>query len=172
MSDFLPPLLGLGRPEVGWPSLPSRAETDRERGNRIRRKQEKPAISEAEAETPATQAADIPVTEEPKESKRPKPPREPRSYKGLVWVVIIILLGAGGFFAWQQGLVEQAGDTMKQAGGKVIDLVEAQLPDEVETAPITDTQPGIQDGEKDPGQTEVVEPSPEPQPEPDRRENF
>jgi len=131
-----------------------------------RTKQGKPEISEAEAETPATQAADIPVTEEPKESKRPKPPREPRSYKGLVWVVIIILLGAGGYFAWQQGLVEQAGDTMKQAGGKVIDLVEAQLPDEVETAPITDTQPEIQDGEKDPGQTEVVEPSPEPKPEP------
>ena len=131
-----------------------------------RTKQGKPEISEAEAETPVTQAADIPVTEEPKESKRPKPPGEPRSYKGLVWVVIIILLGAGGFFAWQQGLVEQAGDTMKQAGGKVIDLVEAQLPDEVETAPITDTQPGIQDGEKDPGQTEVVEPSPEPKPEP------
>ncbi len=131
-----------------------------------RTKQGKPEISEAEAETPVTQAADIPVTEEPKESKRPKPPREPRSYKGLVWVVIIILLGAGGFFAWQQGLVEQAGDTMKQAGGKVIDLVEAQLPDEVETAPVTDTQPEIQDGEKDPGQTEVVEPSPEPKPEP------
>ncbi len=131
-----------------------------------RTKQGKPEISEAEAKTPVTRVDDVPVTEEPKQSKPPKPPREPRSYKGLVWVVIIILLGAGGFFAWQQGLVEQAGDTMKQAGGKVIDLVEAQLPDEVETAPVTDTQPEIQDGEKDPGQTEVVEPSPEPKPEP------
>ncbi|MHC4222182.1 MAG: PP2C family protein-serine/threonine phosphatase, partial [Planctomycetota bacterium] len=56
-------------------------------------KQEKPEISETEAEKPATEIPDVPVTEEPIESKQPKQPREPRSYKGLVWVVIIVLLG-------------------------------------------------------------------------------
>jgi len=135
-----------------------------------RTNQERPEVSETETETPVTQVADESVADESKQSEKPK---EPRSYKGLVWVVIIILLGAGGFFAWQQGLVEQAGDTMKQAGDtmkqagdKVKDLVVAQLPDEVETAPVTDTQPEVQDDVPDPGETEVVEPSPEPQPEP------
>jgi formylglycine-generating enzyme required for sulfatase activity/serine/threonine protein phosphatase PrpC len=67
----------------------------------------------------------------------PEQSREPRSYKGLIWLVIIILLGGGGFFAWQQGLVEQVEDSVKQAGEKVQDLVKAQLPDNTETASVT-----------------------------------
>jgi formylglycine-generating enzyme required for sulfatase activity/serine/threonine protein phosphatase PrpC len=137
-----------------------------------RAKLEQIDISAPEAETSAARADDVPVAEKPKESKQPKQPKqskEPRSYKGLIWIVIIILLGAGGFFAWQQGLVEQAGDKMKQAGDKVIDMVEAQIPDEVETAPVTDQGAEIQDttdsGDKDPGQTDAVETAPEPKPE-------
>ena len=71
------------------------------------------------------------------ELRIPEQTREPRSYKGLVWMVIIILLGGGGFFAWQQGLVEQVEDTVKQAGEKVQDLVKAQMPDKTETASVT-----------------------------------
>ncbi|NNE62544.1 MAG: SpoIIE family protein phosphatase, partial [Gammaproteobacteria bacterium] len=37
----------------------------------------------------------------------PEPPREPRSFKWLVWPLIILILGAGGYFAWKQGLVQQ-----------------------------------------------------------------
>jgi len=60
-------------------------------------------------------------------------------------MVIILLLGGGGFFAWQQGLVDQVGDTVKQAGDKVKDLVVAQLPDKVETAPVMKGGTGSQD---------------------------
>jgi formylglycine-generating enzyme required for sulfatase activity/serine/threonine protein phosphatase PrpC len=77
----------------------------------------------------------------------PEQSREPRSYKGMIWMVIIILLGGGGFFAWQQGLVEQVEDTVKQAGEKVQDLVKAQMPDKTETAPVTS---GVQEIEKKP----------------------
>ena len=73
--------------------------------------------------------------------------REPRSYKGLIWMAIILLLGGGGFFAWQQGLVEQVEDTVKQAGDKVQELVKAQMPDKTETAPVTS---GAQKIEKKP----------------------
>ncbi len=111
-----------------------------------RTKQEEIEISAPEPELPVTRVADVPVAEEPKE------PKEPRSYKGLIWIAIIILLGAGGYFAWQQGLVEQLSDSVKQAGEKVKDLVEDQISNPVEPDP--DTKP-------------VVEPQPEPQPEPE-----
>jgi formylglycine-generating enzyme required for sulfatase activity/serine/threonine protein phosphatase PrpC len=86
------------------------------------------------------------------ELRIPEQTREPRSYKGLVWMVIIILLGGGGFFAWQQGLVEQVEDTVKQAGEKVQDLVKAQMPDKTETAPVTS---GVQEIEKKPELTMI-----------------
>jgi len=131
-----------------------------------RAKNEEIEISAPEPEVQITRDTEAPIAEEPK---------QPRSYKGLIWIVIVILLGAGGFFAWQQGLVEQATDSVKQAGDKVKDLVEAQLPDEVEAAPITDNEPQIQDtqvGDKDPDQTEIVEPDSEPQPEPEPEPQF
>ncbi len=110
-------------------------------------------ISAPEPELPVTRVADVPV---------PKEPKEPRSYKGLVWIVIIIFLGAGGFYAWQQGLVEKAGDTVKQAGDKVIDLVEDQITEQVEPAPDTGKEPEVE-----PQPEPEPEPQPEPEPEPE-----
>ena len=118
-----------------------------------RAKHEEIDISAPEPETPVTRVADAPVPEEVK---------EPRSYKGLikgfVWVVVIVFLAAGGYFAWQQGLVEKAGDSVKEAGEKVIDLVEAQIPEPVEPEPQPEVEPQV---EPEP----EVEPQPEPEPE-------
>jgi formylglycine-generating enzyme required for sulfatase activity/serine/threonine protein phosphatase PrpC len=113
-----------------------------------RAKQEEIEISALEPELPTTRVADVSVREEPK---------EPRSYKGLVkgiiWVVIIVFLAAGGYFAWQQGLVEQAGE-------KVIELVEDPIPEQTEPEPQPEVEPGA---EPEP----QVEPQPEPELEPE-----
>ena len=121
-----------------------------------RKKLEEIEISAPEPELPVTRVADVLVPEEPKE---PKEPKEPRSYKGLIWIAIIILLGAGGYFAWQQGLVKQAGDSVKQAGEKVKDLIEDQMSKPVEPESGTDTRPVVEPQPQ-------AEPKPEPQPEP------
>lgn len=127
------------------------------------RKKEEPVAQPApEAEKPVSRIADVEVKEEP------KPEKEPRSYKGLVWLLIVGLLGAGGYFAWQKGLFQQAQEQVEQ-------LVEAQqgVP---EVEPITATeieseQQAIEAGEQqaEPLQPEPeleLEPEPEPEPEP------
>lgn len=70
-----------------------------------------------------TRVADVEIKEEYK---------EPRSYKGLVWLVIVILLAAVGYFAWQKGLVTQ----MTDKAGEIIEAQTAVDPDPV-TAPET-----------------------------------
>ena len=100
-----------------------------------RAKQEEIVISAPEPAIQDSGLADVFIPEQYK---------EPRSYKGLVWMVIIILLGGGGFFAWQQGLIEQVEDTVKQAGEKVQELVKAQVPDKTETAPNTSSAQAIE----------------------------
>ncbi len=106
-------------------------------------------------DAPVTQVVEAPIIEEPK---------QPRSYKALIWVAIIILLGAGGFFAWQQGLVEQASDTVKQAGENIKDMVDAP--------PVTDNQTETQSGEKAPQPAVIVEADPETKPDPDPKAQF
>lgn len=133
-----------------------------------RAKQEEVETPESQPEVPVTRVADVPA---------PKEPKEPRSYKGLIWIVILLLLGAGGFFAWQQGLVEQATEAAKQAGEKVKDLVEAQLPDEAEVPVATNVKPEVevtQESEKTPLPTENVKTDPEPvvEPEPQPEPQF
>ena len=116
-----------------------------------REKQEEIVISAPEPAIQDTGLADVSISEQYK---------EPRSYKGLVWMVIILLLGGGGFFAWQQGLVDQVGDTVKQAGDKVKDLVVAQFPDKVETAPVTNGgtgSQGVQGSEKQQAKLTMIE---------------
>jgi len=115
-----------------------------------RAKQEPAEKPETKSEVPVTPVTETVIIKEPQE------PREPRSYKGLIWVIIVILLGVGGFFAWQQGLIDKAGDSVKQVGDKMKDMVESQLPDE--TQPVVEPEPQPQP---------QPEPEPEPQPEPE-----
>lgn len=58
--------------------------------------------------------------------------KEPRSYKGLVWLLIIILLVTAGYFAWQKGLVTQVTDKAVE----IIETLTAVDPEAV-TAPET-----------------------------------
>ena len=104
--------------------------------------------SAAEAE-PATEA------EVPDSAPVAKKARgEPRSYKWLVWLVVVGLLGGGGYFAWQAGFVKQAED-------KVMALIESQTAP-VEVEPVVEQPPVVEPVaiEKPP------EPVPEPEPEP------
>ena len=85
-----------------------------------------------------------------------KPPREPRSYKWLVWLVVVGLLGGGGFFVWQGGYVKQA-EEMATA------LIESQT-SSTQAEPVVE-QTQVQAPEEEP-QVVEVQPEPEPEPEP------
>ncbi len=81
----------------------------------------------------------------------PDEPKEPRSYKWLVWVIVLGLLGGGGFYAWQQGLVDQAIDKGTELAESAQQTIEAEL--EAEPEPVPEPEP-------------VAQPEPEPEPEP------
>ena len=94
-----------------------------------------------------SRAGDVEVPEEPEKSG---------SLKWLVWVVVLAVLGAGGFFAWQQGLVDDAlnkGTALVEATTKTIEA-EIQPEVEAEPEPAPEPEPEV-----------VIEPAAEPQPE-------
>jgi formylglycine-generating enzyme required for sulfatase activity/serine/threonine protein phosphatase PrpC len=93
------------------------------------------APEEAPAE-PAPRVADVEVPDEP---------REPRSFKWLIVLVIIGLLGGGGFFAWKQGFIDDA----VEKGSDLVESTTQAMQPEPEPAP-----------EPEP----VAEPEPEPEP--------
>ncbi len=110
------------------------------------------AIPEEPASAPAQRVADIQIPEEPK---------EPRSFKGLIWVVIIGLLAAGGYFAWQQGVVQKATDT-------AINVIEEQITEMTKVDPEAEPEPVAEtttESEMEP-EPEVVTTEPEPAVEP------
>ena len=109
-----------------------------------------PEAEPAQPAQPVSRVADVVVKE------APKPKKEPRSYKGLVWFLILGLLGGGGYFAWQKGLFQQVREQVEE-------LVEAQQ-DTPEPEPITASEI---ESEQQAGQTEVVEVEPEPTPAPE-----
>ena len=76
---------------------------------------------------------------------------EPRSYKWLVWLVVVGLLGGGGYFAWQAGFVKQAED-------KVVALIESQTA-LVEVEPVVEQPPVVE--------PVAIEEPPEPEPVPE-----
>ena len=81
--------------------------------------------------------------------------KEPRSYKWLVWLIFIGLLGGGGYFAWKGGYV-------KQAEKQIMALIEAQKSSfEAEPEPTQEPEP-----EPEPELEPTPEPVPEPEPEP------
>ncbi|MDJ0776735.1 MAG: SUMF1/EgtB/PvdO family nonheme iron enzyme [Gammaproteobacteria bacterium] len=84
---------------------------------------------------------------------------EPRSYKWLVWLVVLGVLGGGGFFAWQQGLVDQAIDKGNELVESTQESIEAELQQEPEVEPAPEPEPVA---EPEPVPEPVVEPEPEP----------
>ena len=121
-----------------------------------RKQEEAAAQPDAESEKPVSRIADVQVKEQP------SPPREPRSYKGLVWLVILGLLGAGGFFAWEKGLLQQVQEQVQE-------MLEAQL-ETPEVEPITASeieseQQAAEQAEPLAEQAETLQAEPTPEPE-------
>ncbi|MDH3387353.1 MAG: SUMF1/EgtB/PvdO family nonheme iron enzyme [Gammaproteobacteria bacterium] len=96
---------------------------------------------------PVSRVADVYIHEEP---------QEPRSYKWLVWLIVLGALGGGGYFAWQQGLVDDAMQKGSELVESTTQTIEAEL--QAEAEPVIETQP-----EPEP----VVEAEPEPVVEPE-----
>jgi formylglycine-generating enzyme required for sulfatase activity/serine/threonine protein phosphatase PrpC len=113
-------------------------------------------IKEREIRGAATQEIKIEAPAEPTERVDevkipdvPREPREPRSYKWLVWLVVLAILGGGGFFAWKQGLVNDAMDKGSELVEATTQSIEAELQSEPEPEPESEA---------------VVEPEPVPEP--------
>jgi formylglycine-generating enzyme required for sulfatase activity/serine/threonine protein phosphatase PrpC len=97
-------------------------------------KEKKGAPEELPAAKEAISKA-VPAEPEPKStSVRYEPPREPRSFKGLLWIFILILLGGGGYYAWQQGMLNGLIDQFSE---EVEQLKNEPAPVAPETEPAT-----------------------------------
>jgi formylglycine-generating enzyme required for sulfatase activity/serine/threonine protein phosphatase PrpC len=95
---------------------------------------------------PVSRVADVQIPNEPE--------KEPRSYKWLVWLIVIGLLGGGGYFAWQAGLLGKAVDKGTELVETTTQSIEAELEAEPEPEPVVEAAP-------------EPEPEPEPTPEPE-----
>ena len=101
---------------------------------------------EAPAAEPTARVADVKIFAEP---------TEPRSYKWLVWLVVLAILGGGGFFAWKQGLISDAMDKGSELVESTTQSIEAELQPEPAPEPEAVAEP-----EPDPVPEPVVEPEP------------
>ncbi len=100
-------------------------------------------------EAPVTRVADVSLAET----------TEPRSYKWLVWLMIIVMLAGGVFFAWQKGFVQQVIDG-------VVEIIESNTPEVVIPEPEVAPEPGSESGFEDDEPEPSPDPSPDPTPEP------
>ncbi len=97
-------------------------------------------------EAPVTRVADVKLPES----------SEPRSYKWLVWLVIVVLLGVGGYFAWQKGLVQQVISAVEG-------LVEVKVPEIVIPGPESESESGFEDEKPETKPEPVQEPKADPE---------
>ena len=112
-----------------------------------------PIDIEAPAE-PAARVADVRVEDDYK---------EPRSFKWLIWLVVLAALGGGGFYAWQQGLINDAMDKGTELVDSTTQSIEAELEADPIPEPVTAPEP---EPEPDSMVESVVESEPELEPEP------
>jgi formylglycine-generating enzyme required for sulfatase activity len=111
---------------------------------------------EVRHEAPAAEEPETPPAEPVSrlaDASIPDEPEEPRSYKWIIVLVLLGLVGGGVFFAWQTGLF---GKAVEQG----TELVEATT-QSIEAEPEPEPEPVV-DAEPEP----VAEPEPEPEPEP------
>ena len=106
--------------------------------------------AEAPPAEPVTRVAEIQIPDEPEY-------REPRSYKWLVWLIVLGVLAGGGFYAWQQGFVDDAMQKGTELVESTTKSIEAELEKEPEPAPEPAPAP-------EPEPEVVAEPEPEPTP--------
>ncbi len=76
---------------------------------------------------PAARVADVQVFEEPASE---------RSFKWLVWLIVLAVLGGGGFFAWQQGLIDDA----MEKGNDLVESTTQSIQAEMAPEPEPDTR--------------------------------
>ncbi len=117
----------------------------------VKEKVEKPlgdATDFTPPEKPASRVADVVIKEEPI--------KEPMSFKWLIWLVVIGVLGGGGYFAWQQGLVGDAIDK----GTEIAKTLPEKLP-ETTPEPAPEAAPEVA---PEPTPAPEAEPAPEPEP--------
>ena len=75
---------------------------------------------------PAPRVADVKVDAEPSAG---------RSLKWLVWLIVLAVLGGGGFFAWKQGLIDDAMKKSTEMVESTTKSIEAELQSELEPEP-------------------------------------
>ena len=137
----------------------------------VKEKVEKPlgdASDFVPPEKPASRVADVVIKEEPV--------KEPMSFKWLIWLVVIGVLGGGGYFAWQQGLVGDAIDK----GTEIAKTLPEKLPEttpEPAPEPAPEAAPEVAPEptpapEAEPAPEPVVEPEPAPEPFVDKPDVF
>ena len=129
----------------------------------VKEKVEKPlgdASDFTPPEKPASRVADVVTKEEPV--------KEPMSFKWLIWLVVIAVLGGGGYFAWQQGLVGDAIDKGTEIAKSLPEKLPESTPEPApEPAPEPEAQPAPEpEPEPEPAAEPEAAPEPEPAPEP------
>jgi formylglycine-generating enzyme required for sulfatase activity/serine/threonine protein phosphatase PrpC len=102
---------------------------------------------------PVSRVADVQIPDEPE--------KEPRSYKWLVWLIVLGLLGGGGYFAWQAGLLGKAMEKGTELVETTTQSIEAELEAEPEPEPVVEAAP---EPEPEPAPAPEPEPTPEPKP--------
>jgi formylglycine-generating enzyme required for sulfatase activity/serine/threonine protein phosphatase PrpC len=114
---------------------------------------EKPAaVAPApQPEEPVARVADVHIPDEPEP--------EPRSYKWLVWLILLGLIGGGGYFAWQAGLLGKAMEKGTELVETTTQSIEEGLEAEPEPEPAPEPEPVV---EVQPEPEPVVEPEPAP----------
>jgi len=98
---------------------------------------------------PAARVADLKVEDDY---------REPRSYKWLVWLIVIGLLGGGGYIGWKRGMIDDA----LQKGTELVETTTKTIEAELEKQPEPEPPAPVVEAEPEP----LVEPEPEPEPVP------
>jgi formylglycine-generating enzyme required for sulfatase activity/serine/threonine protein phosphatase PrpC len=120
---------------------------------RAARHEAPPAEVAAPPPEPVSRVADVQIPDEPE--------KEPRSYKWLVWLIVLGLLGGGGYFAWQAGLLGKAMEKGTELVETTTQSIEAELEAEPEPEPVVEAAP-----EPEPEPAPAPEPEPTPEPEP------
>jgi len=105
---------------------------------------------EAPAE-PAPRVADVKIPDEPSPG---------RSFKWLIWVVVLAVLGGGGFFVWKLGFIDDAMEKSTEMVEATTKSIEAQLESEPEA--VAEPEPEAEpEAEPEPEPEPVVQPEPE-----------
>lgn len=81
-------------------------------------------------------------------------------FKILIWIILLLVIGGGGFYAWQQGLIDQL---IPEQGVKMPDLLTKPAPAPVPPVKAPDTAPEPVPKQAEPAQPVVPAPTAQPE---------